>query len=433
MATEYKSPAYMQTFQCLGGECEDTCCQHWDIRFDKLHYEKLYEAVRAVPEQQKLFEQYIVRNDSEHATDRDFAHIKLNAEGYCPFLDSGGLCQLHSRFGIEPLSDICAFFPRVLSAYADRVEMTGALSCPEVVRRCLLSDDSEQVYKEFAPAILPRSQDIPLTRVVPANEIDFYATQFPVVREVMLWLAQLQNHAFETRLYFLSNLCHRLAQGYHQGCDSNPKLLDEELRRIQSDRTLDSLDNYFLNYVTAEPVAIVVIQAVLQLRIQQAPDDKLSRMASEIFSSYRTQIQDQSDIEVYGENLPPDELWRCYQQNWDVLNAQYGIRLEQFLSRYLINCLQREWFVSMPDPFVYIHLLTIRLAILRFLISSHPRIQQLLQQQATTAEIDQQLVEIVYLFARGIDHNLAFLHVVYQAIAEQQMMSFDYAMPFIKF
>lgn len=423
----------MQTFQCLGGECEDTCCQHWDIRFDKRHYEKLYEAVRAVPEQQKLFQQYIVRNDNEHATDRDFAHIKLNAEGYCPFLDADKLCQLHARFGIEPLSDICAFFPRVLSAYAERVEMTGALSCPEVVRRCLLSDDSEQVYKEFGPDILPRTQDIPLTRVVPANEIDFYATQFPVVREVMLWLAQLENHAFETRLYFLSNLCHRLAQGYHQGCDANPKLLDEELGRIQSDRMLDSLDKYFLNYVTAEPVAIVVIQAVLQLRIQQAPDDKLSRMASEIFAGYRTQIQDQSDIEVYGENLPPDELWRCYQRNWDVLNAQYGIRLEQCLSRYLINCLQREWFVSMPDPFVYMHLLTIRLAILRFLISSHPRIQQLLQQRAASTEIDQQLVEIVYLFARGIDHNLAFLHVVYQAIAEQQMMSFDYAMPFIKF
>jgi hypothetical protein len=116
-----------------------------------------------------------------------------------------------------------------------------------------------------------------------------------------------------------------------------------------------------------------------------------------------------------------------------VLNAQYGIRLEQCLTRYLVNCLQREWFVSMPDPFVYIHLLTIRLAVLRFLISSHPRIRQCLQQRADSTEIDKLLVEIVYLFARGIDHNHAFLHVVYQAMLEQQMMSFDYAMPFIKF
>ena len=423
----------MQAFRCLGGECEDTCCQHWDIRLDKVHYEKLREAVSAAPEQLKLFQQYIVLNDSEQATARDFAHIKLNAEGFCPFLETDGLCQLHAKFGVAPLSNVCAFFPRVLSAYAERIEMTGALSCPEVVRRCLLSDDSEQAYLEFNPGILPRTQDIPLTRVVPANEIDFYATQFPLVREVMLWLAQLENYAFETRLYFLSNLCHRLARGYHQACAANQKLLDEELGRIQAVRTLDSLDKYYLNYVTAEPVAIVVIQAVLQLRMQHAPDDKLSLMASGIFANYRSQIQDERDIEVYGENLPPDELWHCYQRNWDMLNAHYGIRLEQCLSRYLVNCLQREWFVSMPDTFVYLHLLTIRLAILRFLIASHPRILQCLQQQTDSTEIDKQVVEIVYLFARGIDHNHAFLQVVYQAMAEQQMMSFDYAMPFIKF
>lgn len=423
----------MQAFRCLGGECEDTCCQHWDIRFDKMHYEKLREAVQVEPEQQALFQQYIVLNDGEQATDRDFARIKLNDKGFCPFLDASGLCQLHARFGIAPLSNVCAFFPRVLSAYADRVEMTGALSCPEVVRGCLLSDETQQAFTAFEPGILPRTDDVPLTRVVPASDIDFYASQFPAVREVMIWLAQLDNYAFETRLYFLSNLCHRLARGYHQGATPNQKLLDDELQRIQTGKTLDTLDNYYLNYVTAEPVAIVVIQAVLQLRMQQVPDDKLSRMASGIFADYRTQIQAEREIEVYGENLPPEELWHCYQQHWDVLNAQYGIRLEQCLTRYLVNCLQREWFVSMPDPFVYMHLLTIRLAILRFLISSHPHIRQCLQQRAGSAEIDKQLVEIVYLFARGIDHNHAFLHVVYQAMLEQQMMSFDYAMPFIKF
>jgi lysine-N-methylase len=423
----------MQEFKCLGGECEDTCCQHWDIRFDKAHYEKLREVVQTAPEQLALFEQYIVLNDSEQANAHDYARIQLNDEGFCPFLDGSGLCQLHARFGITPLSNICAFFPRVLSAYAERIEMTGAMSCPEVVRQCLFSDDARHAFKAFSPNILPRSEDIPLTRVVPANDIDFYAAQFPGVREVMIRLAQLEDYAFETRLYFLSNLSHRLAQGYHQGCGRNQKLLDEELGRILAAKTLAALDKYYLQYVSGEPVAMVVIQAVLQLRLQQAPDDKLSQMANTIFSHYRNQIQNEKEMDVYGDNLPPDELWQCYQQNWDRLNTHYGVRLEQCLSRYLVNCLQREWFVSMPDPFTYIHLLTIRLAILRFLIASHPDIQRSLQQQSDTSEIDKQLVEIVYLFARGIDHNLAFLQVVYQAMAEQQMMSFDYAMPFIKF
>jgi len=423
----------MQEFRCLGSECEDTCCQHWDIRFDKAHYEKLCDVVQNDPEQRALVAQYIVLNGNEQASERDYARIQLNDKGFCPFLDGRGLCQLHDRFGIAPLSNICAFFPRVLSAYAERIEMTGAMSCPEVVRQCLFSDDVEHDFKQLNPDILPRREDIPLARIAPGNDIDFYAAQFPAVREVMIRLARLEDYAFETRLYFLSNLSHRLARGYHQGCGHNQKLLDDEMGRIQTPKTLAALDKYYLQYVSGEPVAMVVIQAVLQLRLQQAPDDKLSRMANEIFNLYRNQIQSQGDMEVYGDNLPPEELWQCYQQNWDRLNAQYGVRLEQCLSRYLVNCLQREWFVSMPNPFTYIHLLTIRLAILRFLIVSHPGIQQCLQQQRDRGEIDRQLVEIVYLFARGIDHNLAFLHVVYQAMAEQQMMSFDYAMPFIKF
>lgn len=423
----------MQAFQCLGGDCEDTCCQHWDIRFDKLHYEKLQTAVQGHPEQEHLFQQYLVVNHSAHASERDYAYIKLNSAGYCPFLEGSGLCQLHAQFGVAPLSNICAFFPRVLSAYAERVEMTGAMSCPEVVRRCLFDEDATQDFSDFDPAILPRSENIPLSRMVPASGVDFYATNFPQIRDVMLWLARLDSYAFETRLYFLSNFAHRLARGYFQGCNPNQKLLEEEVARIEKARTLDTLDNYFTNYVTAEPVAIVVIQAVLQLRMQQASDDKLSRMARDIFESYRVQIQDDADVELYGDNLPPDELWRCYQQNWDRLNAVYGVRLEQCLTRYLLNCLQREWFVSMPDPFVYLHLLTIRLAILRFLIASHPDMQRVLQQGGDRDVLDQKLVTIVYLFARGIDHNHPFLHVMYQAMAEQQMMSFDYAMPFIKF
>lgn len=433
MTNEYKSPAYMQSFQCLGGDCEDTCCQHWDIRFDRLHYEKLQKAVATNPAQQDLFLQYVVINAAEQRVDRDFARIRLNEQGYCPFLNTAGLCRLHSDYGVEPLSNVCAFFPRVLSVYADRVEMTGALSCPEVVRQCLFSDETKHEFRLFESEMLPRTEDLPLTRVVPASEIDFYATEFPKVRGQLIELAQLDNYAFETRLYFLSNLTHRLTPTYHQGCQGNQKVLDDELKRIQNAKALDSLDNYYMHYVTAEPVAIVVIQAVLQLHLQQSPNDKLSLMVQDIFKQYREQVQQQDDVEVYGENLPPEPLWHAYQQNWERLNASYGARLEQCLSRYLVNCLQREWFISMPDAFVYIHMLIIRLAILRFIIASHPQVQQILEQDGDTDELDKLLVNIVYLFARGIDHNLTFLQVVYQAMQEQQMMSFDYAMPFIKF
>ena len=90
----------------------------------------------------------------------------------------------------------------------------------------------------------------------------------------------------------------------------------------------------------------------------------------------------------------------------------------------------------MPDPFLYVHMLTIRVAVLRFLITSHPEIIEMVNSDISFEDsinhFNEKIVEIVYLYARGIDHNHTFLHVVFQAIREQQMMSFDYSMAFIK-
>lgn len=433
MPKNFITPSYMNEFACLGGDCEDTCCQHWDISLDRLHYEKIISSARANKDVNTRVQKYIVLNSDDGADKKKYAQINMNSEGYCPFLQSDHLCQLHAEFGPEFLGNICAFYPRVLSSYEETVELTGAMSCPEVVRQCLLGKEGADGFTRLDTSKLPRSDDLLFTRRLPSAGLDYYADKFRTVREVMLHVLNLDDYAFETRLYFLSNLCHRLAPGYHEGCKGNDKLLREELRRIYDRKTLDSLDDYYLNYVTSEPVAIVVIQAILQLRLQQVTDDKFSRLIISIFTTLRTQLEQGDDLEVYGDNLPPDELWQLYQQHWDKLNARFGARLEVFLTRYLTNCLQREWFVTMPDPFIYIHLLTIRLALLRFLITCHPGMQDLLEMEDDQKRFDNQVVEVVYLFARSIDHNHAFLSVVYQAITEQQMMSFDYAMPFIKF
>jgi hypothetical protein len=96
----------------------------------------------------------------------------------------------------------------------------------------------------------------------------------------------------------------------------------------------------------------------------------------------------------------------------------------------------------MPDLFTYVHMLSIRLAILRFLVYSHPEIYRLAEQltaktlPAKAHEIQQLrdwLVGVIYKNSRAIDHNTSFLQVVYDAIHEQQMMTHEYSLPFIRF
>lgn len=429
MPNKFIAPGYMHSFRCLGGDCEDTCCQKWDINLDKMHYEILANKVKSSPQDQALFDSNICRHKKEHANDSYYAYIRLNDSGYCPFLNASGLCHLHDHYGVEPLSDVCAFFPRVLSERDDTVELTGALSCPEVVRNCLFSRDEEQAMTVLDQDVLPRPE-YPLSRTIDSTA-DNYVARFEDVRKQMLSLMSNNDYSFEARLYFLANFSYRLASFYHQGCDNSARV-DEEIKRIQNDEIKRQLDDYFFKFNNTEPVAIVVIQAILQLRIQHEGHDKLSKLAKRILESYRVNYQKSEDFDIYGENLPPDKLALSFQQNWDALNSRYGVRLEEHLARYVTNCLQREWFVSLPDPFVYIHMLTIRVAVLRFLITSHPDIVSLLEDADRPEDFDAKIVEVIYQYARSIDHNHTFLHIVFQAIYEQQMMSFDYSMAFIK-
>jgi len=433
MSKKIIAPGYMHDFQCAGGDCEDTCCQKWDTHLDKLHYDLLANKVGSSQQEQTLFDANIFLQDKEHANQENYAYIKLDKSGYCPFLNTAGLCHIHDQYGIEPLNDACTFFPRVLSKRDDTVELTGALSCPEVVRKCLFSELDNQLPSEVNSDILPRAE-YPISRMIDTIS-SHYEARFYDVREQMIALINDRDFAFETRLYFLANFSYRLASHYRESGESS-KRVDEEIKRIQHAETKNQLDDFFFKFSNTEPVAIVVIQAILQLRIQHEGHDKLSQLAREILESYKVGYERSEDFDVYGENIPPEKLADSFQQHWEKLNTRYGVILEEYLTRYVTNCLQREWFISLPDPFVYIHMLTIRVAVLRFLITSHPGIIELVNSdtsyESSIEDFNKKIVEVMYLYARSIDDNHSFLHVIFQAILEQQMMSFDYSMAFIK-
>lgn len=443
MSLSYKTFNYFSEFSCLGGECEDTCCKDWEIRFDQPHYELLKETVsKSGGEQAEKFCRYIKVNDGETASEHNFAQLKLKEDGSCPFLLADGWCELHQKFGENPLSNICAFFPRVLSRHGDVIELSGALSCPEMVRKCLFAIDDVEIV-DFEPSLLPRPNDYPLTRELALPSGDFYYDKFVAVRDTIFKLSKLEGFGLESRLYFLANFANRVNVFYHLDIKTdNSQLLENEMKQALSISMLERMDDYVNKYDTVEPIAIIVIQAVLQLRLQQFSEDKYNHFINAVFSEYRHMIPGLDKAVSSDPALPPELLWQHYRQKRNLIDKYFSAELEKCFSRYLINCLYREWFITMPDLFTYIHMLTIRLAILRFLIYSHPQIYQLAERletgkakvsEAEITQLREWVVEVIYRNSRAIDHNSAFLKVVYDAIHEQQMMTYEYALPFIKF
>ena len=74
---------------------------------------------------------------------------------YCVKFE-GGLCSVHKKYGTDFLGDACHFYPRMTRGIGSTRVMTGALSCPEIVRLAL-GDDAAFTWQDATSERLPYS------------------------------------------------------------------------------------------------------------------------------------------------------------------------------------------------------------------------------------------------------------------------------------
>lgn len=134
---KYRVPSYFDTFRCIGGACQDTCCAGWYIAIDEATYKK-YKKVKDPVMKKRLDKELVAKKgpvSSEHV-----AKIKLK-NNRCAFLSSEGLCDLYTHLGEQYLSQTCQLYPRTFNQVNDTLECSLALSCPEAARRILLNPE----------------------------------------------------------------------------------------------------------------------------------------------------------------------------------------------------------------------------------------------------------------------------------------------------
>ncbi|VAW92218.1 hypothetical protein MNBD_GAMMA23-257 [hydrothermal vent metagenome] len=423
--SELLSLPYMQQFKCIADKCEDTCCQHWQVRIDKLHYQRMLEWVDENPSQKKLFSEAVLLNESNIASNKSYAYIQMDNNGYCPYLNPQQQCNLHIKKGIDLLSDICAFYPRIITEKNSRLELSGALSCPEVVRLCLSADINSHVMLSADNAILPTREDIPVHRTLITDEnSSIYETYFEKVQQTFIDIIRIVDCDYFTRLYILASYSHSISTIYFDNCVSLDSDSLENYRAHVFDKDyMQSVSHFMGQYENDQPLACIVIYSVLLLKQQQAPEEKLSKMVAEVFNEYAQQLGFSSYKDI--ENAA--DYASVFQKRYQMFSSRVHQQVEDYLTKYLLNCFYREWFITMPSAFIYIQMLLVRVAIIRFIIYSR------ILPGMTEEQIKETSVEVIYQFARAVDHNLPFLQVVYEALNEQQMLHFDYSTPLIKF
>jgi len=417
MSISYKTPSSFSDFSCLGADCEDTCCRNWEVKLDRQHFDLLNKVMSKDQHEKSMFEQYIHLNENSITSDHDYAFIRMGVNGYCAMLDGKGLCSIHAKHGVDVLGDVCTMFPRVISRCGDTIELSGALSCPEVVRNSI-NDSSPLKLKRFKTSELPRSKNYPIQRELSTLGDDFYSSNFETVRRHLLTTMANEVHDLDTRLYAIATTAHKISSFYHKGCPKPEQdQLESVLLALSDIEFISKLDVFIKDYDANSSLSMIVVHSILSIKLQQSGDENISQLYNEIIEKYCA--SNENIAETLAEQLVK------IQKNISSEDMQY---IDKAITRYIINCLYREWFVSMPDPFTYVQMLLVRISILRTLIYFSVG----LDENSARHELEQKIVYVMYNFARNIDQNLEFLKVVYNALSEQTMMNFDFSPVFIR-
>lgn len=144
--TELK-PSYYAQFQCIGGECEDTCCAGWRIEIDKKTYQKYKNEKN--PTIKNALKKNIKRN-RQNQNDFQYAYFQLDNDNKCTMLNEEHLCTIQKTLGEEALCRTCMVYPRQNIQLNQTIEKSLDPSCPEAARLILLNKDGIDFIEDEA-------------------------------------------------------------------------------------------------------------------------------------------------------------------------------------------------------------------------------------------------------------------------------------------
>ena len=118
---KYRTADYYKEFHCVGGICEDSCCENWEIDLDEASMKRYLK-------EKGDFGKRLKENTNVHAK-----QFVLNGTR-CPFLNDKNLCDIFIEIGEEALCETCTNFPRHVEEFDNLKEVSLTMSCPEVSR-----------------------------------------------------------------------------------------------------------------------------------------------------------------------------------------------------------------------------------------------------------------------------------------------------------
>jgi len=370
-------PKYVTQFQCLGGECPDTCCSTWAINVDKDTFQRYRREVH--PALKPLLQQYLVQEDKESYA----RHGKLKlrpSDSHCGLHTSDGMCPIQQKLGEDALSDTCYIYPRYVVQFGDRFEQSLTLSCPEAARLALTQDDAfEFVSADFTT----RLATTPVVTAVRGFSIE----AMDEVRVFLIQLFQTSSLSNTERLVTAGWLCQQLDVLVDTGTQARTETLLAEMRTMIESGSIHATVGQ-LNKQQATSVTLFSI-----LFGVKSPDEARGNQR-DVLDRVR------SGLEITGD-LSLVKISDNYVRGTQFL-AEDGGLCERLVSRYLLNDLIRETFPwTQTSAMAHYRRLLTRYGILRLMLAGMAAGQG-------SALDETAIVRTIQVFCRIYQHNMAF-------------------------
>lgn len=396
---------YMDEFQCIGDQCEDSCCAGWTVNIDKSSYKK-YQKVNA-PQLKQLFNHSLKRVKGKQLSANNYATIKLDANNHCPLLDRKGLCQIHSQMGERALSKTCRTYPRFANSIDGMLEVSATLSCPEVARLALLNKNGIG-FKE---------SELDLDGLAGKHQVN---TKTASAQSPNKYLWQLQLASIELlkdrripvwkRLLILGMIC--------QAIDSEAGNLTSELvdKKVQMYLTLVTSEqsNIKLDNLETDPaITLGLIGKFIALRQEIGTKQPRFTECYELATNYLTDNQSE-DADFRARYL--DALENHY--------LPFMAEHEYILENYLVNYVFQSLFPAKPNDSLFENYLT--------LVVNYTSIRMYLVGMAGALKEDfsvNHALQLIQTFVKAVEHSSILLKAMRDYFKERgldsmAMMSF---------
>ncbi len=422
MAASAERARFASRFSCIGGACEDSCCSfNWSVGLSRDDYSRLKAALSGSPAERARFERGCARTPGARAGDRSFATLQRTREGSCVFLAADRRCSIQTAHGWAVLPDVCATYPRVLTRIGDRLSLTDTLSCPEAARLCLLGENT----CALEPADPASLEGLLVRRRVPRAGHGALVRHYLPVRDAFLDLMARADYPVRSRLVFTLHLA-RCLDGARDGeTRAAAPDLREVIRTALAPAVLSRLHRECRAVTAPGSVPFDLVEQILHLLLQRQHASRLAALVHAVRTPHAGDRRAAADPEEPRAAPPPGpDLAADYLRSRAAWDGAYGDRIGRYVANYVANLWLQEPFTGSPDLTTHALGHLARVAAVRFLLLMHPALRELGPPDAGDARhretLDRVIVEVVYTFARAVEHGAAMGTLLEQIVAQHR-------------